>query len=114
MRPESAAGLGPAAARRRQIDAIGPGFGGLVRRTLLLNFGIFLSVVVMGMLGGEPTALGVVLVVTTAILWCATFAIAPFFWLGQVFWRRHVLRQKPPPPSTSGAGGIRDQWLDGM
>jgi hypothetical protein len=114
MRPESGAAPKPVAGRRGQAHAIGPGFRGLVHRTLLLNLGIFLSVLVMGMLGGDASALGLVLLVTTAILWCATFAIAPFFWLGQVYWRRRELHRKQPPLHAIGAGGIRDEWLDAM
>jgi hypothetical protein len=98
-----------------QNHTIGPGFRGLVRRTLLLNFGILLSALAMGLLSGKASILGLVLgvVVTTAVLWCATFAISSFVWIGQVFWRPRVLDPKQRPRHAARAGGVRDEWLDG-
>ena len=104
----------PVAGRRAQFHAIGPGFGGLVRRTQLLNLGIFLSILAMAIVGGENTAaLAFLLLVTTAILWCVTFAVAPFLWLGQVVFRRK-LAAKPQSRRSRVAGVMRDDWLDGM
>jgi hypothetical protein len=98
-----------------QTHGIGPGFRGLVRRTLLLNFGIVLSALAMGSLWGKASALGLALVVlvTTAVLWCATFAISSFVWIGQVFWRPRVPDAKQRPRHAVRAGGVRDEWLDG-
>jgi hypothetical protein len=116
MRPESGAAVKPAAAPRVQTHAIGPGFRGLVRRTLLLNSGIVLSALAMGILWGKASAPGLVLllVATTAVLWCATFAISAFVWIGQVFWRPRVLDSKQRPRRTTRAAGMHDEWLDGM
>jgi hypothetical protein len=114
-RPESEAAMKPVAARRGQTHAFGPGFRGLVRRTMLLNLGIFLSALVMGMLWGKTSVLGLVLllVVTSTVLWTITFAISSFVWIGQVFWKDRVLDPKPPRRRLPTARGVTDEWLDG-
>jgi hypothetical protein len=102
------------AARHRKVPAIGDGFHGLVRRTLLLNCGILLSTLVMGIFLDDRGFRGVVLLllVTTAILWCATFAIAPLVWLWQVFGWPGARDSKPLRRQPPIADGVADEWLD--
>jgi hypothetical protein len=95
---------------------IGPGFRGLVRRTLLLNLGFAISALVMFVLLGQRSALlvAILLLVISAILWSATFAVSSFIWLGQAFCGQHAPRRKQLPRPSPMAAGVRDDWLDSI
>jgi hypothetical protein len=108
----------PAAALRGQTHAIGPGFRGLVRRTCLLNLGMIVSVLALGMFLKPDGANGLVLLslllVSSALLWTVTFAISSVVWICQVFWRGPVLDPKLHRSRLPGARGVSDRWLDEM
>lgn len=109
-------GPGRAILRREPPTYFGSGFRALVRRTVLLNLGIALPVLLTGLCLDGPESFLMVLVLlpsVSLILWSATFSIAGFVALCRVFSREGVAAARPLPAQGARVGGVVDDWLDG-
>src|SRR4051794_3899391 len=92
------------------------GFGGLVRKTALLNLGIILSATAIAATLRRPASfliIAFVVPMVSVVLWATTFAISAFVSLCRIFWGQGLRGTRRSPRHLTGGGGVGDPWLDG-
>ena len=117
MKPASASPMKGACVGRVPPSVFGSGFLGLVHRTALLNLGIMLSALAVGVFTDSREnflILFVLLPSVSLVLWSATFALSSFAALGQVFRRQGSGAAQEPAGHSCRRGGLGDDWVDGI